>query len=233
VEEEAVGVSMGDAPVTLLIPTRNEVESLGPVLEQARPFAAEIIVLDGHSTDGTRELAIRQGARVVLDSGEGKGAALRQGFREATHDLIVCMDGDGSHDPGDIPRLVAPLREGRADFVVASRLLGGSDEIHGNLENYVRMVGAGFITLVINLRWGVQLTDCENGYRAITRRCALALPLTAKDFTIEQQMVMRALKAGYRVTEVASHEYERQGGTSKLPTLQGFRFLWQLFLDLF
>ena len=72
----------------------------------------EILVVDGHSTDRTREIAAAKGARVVLDAGRGKGEALRRSFVEARHDILVFIDADGSHDPKDIPRLVAPIREG-------------------------------------------------------------------------------------------------------------------------
>jgi dolichol-phosphate mannosyltransferase len=218
--------------VSVVIPCRNEEGALAAVIEGCLPHCDELVVVDGHSSDGTRELAERLGARVLLDGGKGKGDGIRLGLKEARGDVVVLIDGDGSHEPADIPRLVEPIARGDADLVVASRMLGGSDEIHGNFSNYIRMVGAGLITLIINLRWKTELTDCENGYRAVRRSKALELGLSANDFDIEQEMVMRALKRGLPVTEVASHEYERQAGASKLPTYRGLIFLWRLLVEM-
>ena len=94
-----------DAGVTVVIPTKNEEGLIAEIIEAARPHAAEILVVDGHSTDRTREIASAKGARVVLDGGRGKGEALRRSFVEARHDILVFIDADGSHDPKDIPLL--------------------------------------------------------------------------------------------------------------------------------
>ena len=100
------------------------------VLERVKPYYGELIVVDGHSKDRTREIAEAAGARVVLDDGTGKGGALRVGARAATRDIVVFIDADGSHDPDDIPQMVAPILRGEADLVIGSRMRGGSDELH-------------------------------------------------------------------------------------------------------
>lgn len=219
--------------ITVIIPAKNEEGSIASVVEKAKNYAQDVIVMDGGSTDSTAKIAYEKGARVEFDGGKGKGLAIRKAIELAKTDILVFMDGDGSHETSDIPKLVKPIIEDKADLVIGSRLLGGSDEIHGNFSNYIRMVGAGFITLIINLRWKVSLTDCENGFRAIKRNVARSLGLRAKDFDIEQEMVMKALKKGYRVVEIPSHEYERKSGKSKLPTIKGFKFLWRLIIELF
>src|SRR5207244_87553 len=96
------------AQVTVVIPTKNEEGLIAEIIHAARPHAAEVLVVDGHSTDRTREIAAGMGARVVLDAGRGKGEALRRSFSEARHDILVFIDADGSHDPKDIPLLVEP-----------------------------------------------------------------------------------------------------------------------------
>jgi dolichol-phosphate mannosyltransferase len=229
-DDDADGTS--PMKISVVILARNEEGSIADVVAEARRHADEVLVVDGHSTDRTRELAEAAGARVVVDSGEGKGAGVRLGLEQATYPIVVLADADGSHDLNDIPRLAGPIAAGEADLVVASRLLGGSDEIHGNFTNYVRMVGAGFITLVINLRFKTELTDVENGFRAIRRSLVPRLGLDAKGFEIEQQIVIRCLKCGYRVVEVPSHEFSRRAGESKLPTIQGLSFLWHLLREL-
>lgn len=222
-----------EAAVTVVIPTKNEAGGIAVVIQGVKPYADEVLVVDGHSTDGTAELARQAGARVVMDNGRGKGAGLRLGIAEAAGDLLVFIDADGSHDPASIPALLAPLRAGDADLVIGSRHRGGSDEWHGDLDNYLRSIGGGIITLGINYRWNVRITDALNGFRAIRKAAAVTLDLTANDFDIEQQMVTRCLRKGYRVTEVASHEYLRKWGRSKLPTYRkGYLFLGRLLLDM-
>jgi dolichol-phosphate mannosyltransferase len=199
------------------------------IIEAVRPHATEILVVDGHSADRTREIAAENGARVVLDGDRGKGEAMRRSFAAARHEILVFIDADGSHDPNDIPQLVAPIRRGDAELVIASRTRGGSDELHGTAEQLLRYVGSQLIMLAINYRWRVRLTDSQNGFRALRRDVALALDLKSDLTTIEQEMLMRALKRGCRVVEVPSHEYERRWGVSKVRVWRlWWAYLWSL-----
>ncbi len=207
--------AQGDAPkISVIVPTRNEAANLLPVLEGVVPFADELLVIDGHSVDGTRDIAAACGARVVLDDGRGKGAAIRRGIQEATGDILVFVDADGSHDPADIPALVAPILAGYADHVSGSRMLGGSDELHATIQQFVRLFGSQVITLSVNYTLGVRLTDCQNGFRAIRRDVALALDLRENITTIEQEMIIKSLRSGYRMAEAPTHEYVRANGES-------------------
>jgi dolichol-phosphate mannosyltransferase len=219
--------------VTVVIPAKNEARTVAELIARARPYADEIIVMDGHSTDDTRRVAAERGARVELDGGSGKGEAIRRGIDLAAGEIIVLIDSDGSHDPDDIPRLVEPVRAGRADLVVGCRLMGGSDELHGTPDTYVRFVGSMMITLAINYRWNVRLGDVENGFRAIRRTVARAIGLRANVSTIEQEMVMKCLKGGYRVTNVAAHEYARRFGRSHIRLWRMWpAFVWSLLWNL-
>lgn len=228
----------GDAPkITVIVPTRNEAANLLPVLAGVHPFADELLVVDGHSTDGTRDIAAACGARVILDDGRGKGAAIRRGIQEATGDILVFVDADGSHDPADVPALVEPIIAGRADHVSGSRMLGGSDELHATIQQFVRLFGSQVITLTINYTLGVRLTDCQNGFRAIRRDVAAALDLCEDITTIEQEMIIKSVRSGYRMAEVATHEYVRANGESNfrvqdvwlryLRSLVTYLFVWQ------
>jgi glycosyltransferase involved in cell wall biosynthesis len=218
-----------DAGVTVVIPTKNEEGLIAEIIDAIRPHATEILVVDGHSTDRTRAIASEKGARVVLDAGRGKGEALRRSFVEARHDILVFIDADGSHEPKDIPRLVEPIRRGEAELVIASRTRGGSDELHGTVEQLLRYVGSQMIMLAINYRWQVRLTDSQNGFRALRRDVARALDLKSNLTTIEQEMLMRALKRGCRVVEVPSHEFERRWGVSKVNVWRlWWAYLWSL-----
>jgi dolichol-phosphate hexosyltransferase len=212
--------------VTVVISAKDEEGVIAQTVEAVKPYADEVLVVDGHSKDRTQEFAANCGARVILDGGRGKGEALRMALREATTDILVFMDADGSHDPRDIPKLVAPILADEADLVIGSRLTGGSDELHLTLGNFIRYVGSQLIMLAINYRWNVRLTDSQNGFRAIRRDVGTRLRLTSDLTTIEQEMLMKALKQGFRVKEVASHEYERRWGVSKVV----MRKLWSAYL---
>jgi dolichol-phosphate hexosyltransferase len=215
-----------DSRVTVVIPTKDEEGIVGEIIDACRPHADEILVVDGHSRDRSPEIAVAHGARVIVDNGRGKGEALRLAIAAATTGIVVFIDADGSHEPADIPRLVEPIRADRADLVIASRGKGGSDELHGTLEQLIRYIGSQLIMLAINYRWNVRLTDSQNGFRAIRTDVARSLGLTSNATTIEQEMLMKALKRGYRVTEIASHEYERRWGVSKVVVWK----LWAVYL---
>jgi dolichol-phosphate hexosyltransferase len=221
------------ARVTVVIPTKDEEGLIGEIVDSVRPFADDLLVIDGHSSDRTREIATAHGARVALDGGKGKGEALRRSLEQAEGDIVVFIDADGSHDPRDIPALVAPIKAGDADMVIGSRGKGGSDELHGTLEQFIRYVGSQMIMLAINYRWNVRLTDSQNGFRAIRRDVGRQLGLRSNLTTIEQEMLMKALKQRYRVSEVATHEYERRWGTSKVVVWKlWFAYLWSFFRNI-
>lgn len=222
--------TMAGVRVTVAIPTLNEEATIGDVVRSVLPFADEVLVVDGHSTDRTREIAQEAGARVELDPRLGKGAALRHALAIASHEVVVFMDADGSHEPTDIPRLVAPIRNDVADMVVGCRMTGGSDELHGDLFKFTRLIGSEILTMTINYRWRVHLTDVQNGFRALKRDMGLALGLRENRFAIEEEMVMRAVRRRYRVVNVSSHEYRRRHGVSRIVLQRDwFSFVWCVF----
>lgn len=202
--------------ISVVIPTKNEEGMLAEVINKCRPYADEILVVDGHSKDKTREIANLLGVKVILDNGKGKGDGIRTAIKNISGDIIVFIDADGSHDPNDIPKLIEPILENRADHVTGSRMRGGSDELHGNIGKFIRMVGGDIITLGINYRFGVRLTDSQNGFRAIKTEVAKKLNLKENITSIEQEMIIKTLKNGYRIAEVPAHEYARKAGESKV-----------------
>jgi glycosyltransferase involved in cell wall biosynthesis len=218
--------------ITVAIIARDEEATIGQAVLGAKSHASELLVIDGGSRDRTREIASKVGALVLSDDGRGKGAGVRLAIQKAQCDILVLMDADGSHQASDIPELVRPIMEGRADMVIASRLRGGSDEFHGTLDNIIRQAGGAFISLLLYWRWGADITDCENGFRAVDVQKARGLELKANDFLIEQEMVVKAIKRRLVIREIASHEFARQGGESKLKTSQGWKFLWHIFREM-
>jgi dolichol-phosphate hexosyltransferase len=206
--------------VSVIIPTKNEEETLEPVLQEVLKYADELIIIDGHSSDATRDIAKKYGVNVVLDNGKGKGDAMRMAIGIVTGDILVYMDADGSHAPSDIPGLIEPILKNQADMVIGSRFKGGSDELVGTLNQLFRITGSNVITTFINYRWNVHLSDTQNGFRALTREAANALKLGVDGFPIETEMDIQLLQRGYRIAEVPAHEYRRKGGESKIRLLR-------------
>ena len=237
----SAGLSVAEAPslkvlsgISVVIPARNEEPSIGEVIEKALLHCDEVVVVDGHSTDRTAQIAKSYGVRVVKDNKKGKGDAIRVGAAAARYPIIVFMDADGSHDPADIPRLVEPVEQGKADLVIGSRGKGGSDELHGDIDKLARLVGADIILIGINLRWNQNLTDSQNGFRAIRADVIQSLHLQENITTIEQEMTMKSLKKGFIVTEVPTHEYARKYGESVIKLRKvWFRYVYTFIKFLF
>jgi len=220
--------------VTAVIPARNEERSIEEIIERTKPFCDEVLVVDGHSKDRTVALAEALGVRVVKDNKKGKGDAVRVGAFAARYDTVVYLDADGSHDPVDIPALVEPIKKGEADLVVGSRGKGGSDELHGDVEKLLRMIGSDIILIGINMRWKQNLTDSQNGFRAIRTEVMRSIGTIENITTIEQEMTMKCLKRGFRVSEVPAHEYSRKYGDSTISLRKvWFRYVYSFIKNLF
>ncbi len=213
--------------ITVVIPTLNESGTLADVVALVRPHTSDILVVDGRSPDGTAEVARALGLRVVFDHGRGKGEAIRSVIPHLDREVTVFIDADGSHDPKDIPSLIRPILEGRADHVSGSRLIGGSSELHGGFDECFRLMGSSLITACINHRFGVRLSESQNGFRAIRTAVLRDLGLQEDITTIEQEMIIKTLKKGYRMAEVPSHEHKRKAGYSKISVRKvAFRYVW-------
>ena len=200
--------------VSAVIPTFNEERNLPHVLPRLPGLVGEVIVVDGHSRDRTVEVARehRPDVRVVYQSGRGKGNALACGFAEATGDIIVMLDADGSTDPAEIPRFVATLLTG-AEFVKGSRFItgGGSADI-----TPVRRAGNRMLSRMVNVLFGTNYSDLCYGYTAFWRTVLPTLGVNCSGFEVETLMNVRAARAGMRVAEVPSYEQSRIHGDSNL-----------------
>ncbi len=200
--------------VSAIIPTLNEAANLPHVFEHLPRGINELIVVDGHSTDHTVDVAreLRPDVRIVLQDRKGKGNALACGFAAARGDILVMIDADGSTDPKEIPTFIRPLIQG-ADFVKGSRYMqgGGSTDITGLRSLGNRALGAG-----VNLMFGTSYTDLCYGYSAFWRRCLPHLHITCDGFEVETVLNVRAAKAGFNIVEVPSFEQDRIHGLSNL-----------------
>ena len=202
--------------ITVVIPTLNEAQTVADIINRSGVYSSDILVVDGHSSDDTAAVARSLGVRVVFDHRKGKGEAIRTAIDYLTRGITVFIDADGSHDPDDIPALVQPILEGGADHVSGSRLIGGSSELHGGFDECFRLMGSSFITACINHRFNVKLSESQNGFRAIRTEVLRSLALEEDITTIEQEMIIKTLKKGYRMAEVPTHEHKRKAGYSKI-----------------
>jgi len=202
--------------IVALIPAHDEAPRIGAVISAARAFLPVIVVDDG-SSDDTADRARAAGAEVVEQRpNQGKGMALRTGFRRALEDgadAILTLDADGQHDPAEIERLVGPIVRDEADFVVGSRRLGVYEPEAG-AAGAARNVGLTVYTSLVNLLGGTQMTDVSNGFRAI-RASGLAAIVFTEDQFHNPELLMGAARSGLRIVEVPITIHRRQAGTSK------------------
>ena len=223
----------GNARVAAVVLARNEANTIADTVQGAATFVHEVHVMDGHSTDDTPKIAARCGASVHADDGKGKGSAMRQSLTLIETDVVVFLDADGSHDPADIPKLALPVVRGEAELCVGSRFTGGSEELSVDVGQLVRTIGNISMNIAINKRWSVSLTDTLNGFRAVRRQAALRLGLVENTHTIEQEMVMKALRHGYRVINVPTHERSRRYGSSHIKIWREWpAFVWCVIVNI-
>jgi dolichol-phosphate hexosyltransferase len=215
--------------ITIAIPALNEAGTIAEIIQGCRKHSDDVLVIDGHSTDDTVKISKNLNVRVVFDNRKGKGEAIRSAIPHLNREIVVFVDADGSHDPDDIPRLVQPILDDEADHVSGSRLLGGSSELHGGFDECFRLMGSSFITACINNRYNVSLSESQNGFRAVRTSVLRDLGLCEDITTIEQEMIMKTLKKGYRMAEVPTHEQKRKAGYSKIEVKRvAFRYVWTL-----
>lgn len=210
--------------VSVVIPARNEERNLEHVFGTIPEWVDEVVLVDGHSTDGTVATARRlyPEVRVVHQRGRGKGDALQAGFAAATGEIIVMMDADGSTDGAEIPRFVAALTTG-ADFAKGSRFAsgGGSDDI-----TFLRNLGNKVLSGIVNQFFGTRYTDLCYGYNALWAEHLHKLNLDCAGFEVETVMNVRAARAGLVIQEIPSYEHLRLHGMSNLNAVRdGLRII--------
>jgi len=203
----------------LIIPAFNEAGAIANVISSVRAFfAGDVLVIDDGSEDDTGSLARSAGAMVVRHACNlGIGAAVQTGFIYGLtrgYDFVVRQDGDGQHDPAQIPRLLAVLEAGDADIVVGSRFLARE----GYQSTLVRRIGI-FILGIVSSLVGTRVTDPTSGNWAVNRRALTVLAKQHPDDYPETEALVMASRAGCRVTEVPVVMYARIAGQSSISTL--------------
>lgn len=207
------------------IPVYNEGSTVMAVVEQARRYVNEVLVVDDGSSDETSKLADQAGALVVSHEGNrGKGAALAtalawaRGRPDVQH--LVLLDGDGQHDPDDIPRMLGELKDRQLDILIGSRFLG-----HNNAPLY-RLFGLHMLSAAAALGSGIRITDSQSGYRVLSRRAIETLDLREKAFAVEAEMQFDAPAKGLHVGETPI-AIRYAGPARRSPVVHGLSVLLQ------
>lgn len=230
-------------PITLkasiVIPCFDEVDTVNDLLDrvQAVPMQKEVIVVDDCSTDGTRELLMKrvdEKRDIVLrlmPRNSGKGAAVKEGLRAVTGDVVIIQDADLEYDPADYPVLLRPIQTGKARVVYGSRFLGEHRAMY-----FWHSVGNKLLTLVCNMLFDTTLTDMETCYKVFTTDIARRLDLREPRWGFDPEITARILRLGQRIYEVpisyAGREFHEgkkinalRDGPVVLWTLLRYRFL--------
>ncbi len=192
--------------LSVVMPVYNEQATVEASIGRVRelPLSIELVCVDDCSTDGTRPILEKLRDRGDIDIlllqsvNQGKGAAVRRAIQAATGDVIVIQDADLEYDPADLPDLLGPILDGRADAVFGSRFRGG---VHRVLYFWHR-VGNGVLTLLSNMMTDLNLTDMETCYKMVRADLMKSLPLTARRFGIEPELTARLAQARARIYEV-------------------------------
>src|SRR5499427_2165864 len=195
--------------VSVVIPTFNEAGSIARVLEEVpASLVTEVLVVDGGSTDETRQIAAAHGARVIVESRRGYGRACLAGLAATNHpDIVVFLDGDYSDRPRELGRVIDPILEGRADIVLGSRLSGG---LAPGAMPWHAVFGNRLAAILIRWLYGVSLTDL-GPFRAARSEVLRSLDLREMTYGWAVELVTRGARAGYRIVEVPVSYHPRIG----------------------
>ena len=215
--------------VCVLVPAYNEAETIGDVVAEFRAAGFDdVLVVDGGSDDDTPAIAEAEGARVVTQSGSGKGQAVREGIREhIDREYVLMLDGDATYGVDDAEAMLEPLRAGEADHVIGNRF---SDLRDGAMTRF-NQFGNRLINRGFELVHGENFTDILSGYRAFTRESFLKMTLSADGFGIETEMAVECAKRGVPTTVVPITYHPRPSGSDT--NLRPIRDGGIIFLELY
>lgn len=217
--------------LSVIIPVYNEKRTVEILLQKVRdvPLEKEILVVDGNSIDGTREILEKYRGepdiRLFSQSAPlGRGHALKEGLAEARGDVVIFQDADLELDPADYPDLLEPIVSGRADVVFGSRFLKGKPRM-----GFFQYWGNQVINFLVNRLYSARLTDVETCYQVFRREVIQDFQLESNDFAFTVELTVKILKAGHNIIEIPITYIPRgRAEGKKIYWADGFLSLWTL-----
>jgi len=218
--------------ISVVVPVFNEELAIGNVIErltavmQKIGFKYEIIVVDDCSADRSLEISKRHDVKVFsLKKHMGKGYTLRAGFAKAKGEIITTIDSDESHRPEELPRLLTPILQNKADLVIGSRYLSQKPVAAKKLN----FAGVRLFNFLIKILTRAEFSDSQSGYRVMKAAVLRNMRLKSSGYEIESEMLVRTVQQGFRVREVPISFEQRTYGTSRLdPAADGFKILFSI-----
>jgi glycosyltransferase involved in cell wall biosynthesis len=220
--------------ISVVIPVFNEELTIGNMIErltavmQKNGFKYEIIVVDDCSADRSLEIAKKKNVKVFsLKKHMGKGYALRAGFAKAKGEIITTIDSDGSHRPEELPRLLTPILQNKADLVIGSRYLSQKPVVAKKLN----VAGVRLFNFLIKILTRAEFSDSQSGYRVMKASVLRNMRLNSSEYEIESEMLVKTVRHGFEIREVPISFEQRTYGTSQLdPVADGFKILFSIVL---
>lgn len=218
--------------IAVLVPCLNEEITVAKVVRDFKKELpkADIYVYDNGSTDNTKENALKAGAIVRECRRKGKGNALKKMFSEIEADYYIMVDGDDTYDAGCVKKLLKPVVEGKADMAIGTRLKNFQKEE----KSFLHAVGNRIILWQLKFCFPCRITDLLSGYRVMTRDVVKELNLLSSGFTIETEMTIKTLEAGFKIKEIPCPYKKRpRGSKSKLSTFGDGYGILSMILSMF
>ena len=212
-----------------IIPAYNEEVAISAIVKRSLKFVDYVLVVDDGSTDRTSQIAKDAGARVIKHYNNlGKGVSLKDAFAEVRgYDIVVTIDGDGQHNPNEMPELMRPIREGRADIVNGSRYLNGSDD-----ASAYRRAGLRVLDIATNITSGTHVTDSQSGFRAFSGKTIPYFRFRDTGFGIESEMLADAAENNFRILEVPiTVRYDVENPSTNGPVNHVMGVLFKIIID--
>jgi glycosyltransferase involved in cell wall biosynthesis len=215
--------------ISVIIPVFNEATTIANIIERTKAvlkklgFKYEIIVVDDCSTDESLEILEKENAQVIsLKKHMGKGYALRVGLTKTKGQIITTIDSDGSHLPEELPLLLNPILQKKADLVIGSRYSNKKSATYKKLN----AIGVHLFNLLIKILTGTEVSDSQSGYRVMKASVLSNMSLNSREYEIESEMLVKTARQRFKIIEVPISFEQRTYGTSSLdPMVDGFKIL--------